>query len=73
MTVSPACPHGALRRKCEVCDLLEEVERLKALLARWDVLSHGFGWLPPDKYHAIRAGLERLQRETGAALGEGRP
>jgi hypothetical protein len=32
MTNTDVCPHGGLRRKCEPCDLAEEVKELKAQL-----------------------------------------
>jgi uncharacterized membrane protein YccC len=36
MTIE-ACPHGELRHDCEMCDLLEEVDRLRSeLAATWE-------------------------------------
>ena len=31
---SPVCPHGSLRRQCEVCERDEEIARLRAAMAR---------------------------------------
>lgn len=32
MTFGQACPHGNLRRQCELCDANEEIDRLRAVL-----------------------------------------
>jgi len=33
MQTSKVCPHGSLRRKCDLCDANDEIDRLEHLVA----------------------------------------
>jgi hypothetical protein len=52
------CPHGSLRRKCDLCDALEEIDALRAELAAADALLRE-ARIPVENEDWIRYGPEK--------------
>lgn len=57
------CPHGSLRRQCEVCERDEEIARLRATERKFGTLMHEL----MDERDRLRAEVERLTADLASA------
>ncbi len=60
---STVCPHGSLRRQCEVCERDEEIARLRATERKFGTLMHEL----MDERDRLRAEVERLTADLAGA------